>query len=305
MSNPIQRFAKIGVVLATSFPEIQRGDFAVDEAAALIATDTYFTALELGSVPEPLRDRVRSICRSSNLSIAFTGGPTLFARGLSLSDSDPTARKSAIDAMKRCIDEAIFFGAEQFTVVSGPDQAPEHRSIGVDSLLDSLLQLCAYSAENGGPPIDLETFDREVERRRLIGPTSVAVDLANRVREAHPSFGILLDISHLPLLDESLEGAISLAKNVLVHMHLGNCVKRDRRHPAFGDSHPRLGVPWGENGLPELVATLRELLRSGFLGSGRKPLISFEVKPQVDESPLMVIASSKRSLDTAWWTVAQ
>jgi sugar phosphate isomerase/epimerase len=304
VNEPIQSHARIGVVLGTSFPSISSRPSAVEEAATLVASDPYFTAVELGSIPDTsLRDRVLAICRSSHLSISFAGGPTIFSRNLSLNDRDPRARHEAIVAMKACIDEAQYLDSERFTVVSGLDCGPEYREKEIDLLVESLLELCAYTAASEGPPIDLETFDRDVERRRLVGPTSSAVGIARRVKSQYPSFGILLDISHVPLLDESLQGAIELAKEVLVHVHLGNCVKRDPSHPAFGDSHPPFGVPWGENGIPELALTLEALLKCGFLRRGRQEFVSFEVKPPAGESPLLVIAGSKRCLESAWWTM--
>ncbi|MDQ3399329.1 MAG: hypothetical protein M3511_16495, partial [Deinococcota bacterium] len=69
---------------------------------------------------------------------------------------------------------------------------------------------------------------------------------------------------------------------------------------AYGDQHPRFGLPGGENGTPEVVAFVEKLFDIGFLGKGRRPFLGFEVKPLPGESSGLVIANAKRVFAEAW-----
>jgi len=150
-------------------------------------------------------------------------------------------------------------------------------------------------------PVVLETFDRvPFGKNCLAGPTAEAVTLAQHLREKHPSFGLMIDLSHLPLLGETPQASLTAAKDVLVHVHIGNCVLRDPAHPAYGDNHPRFGCEGGENGASELAEFLRTLLDIGYLDPAHRRGVSFEVKPMPGESSSVVIANAKRTLAAAW-----
>jgi sugar phosphate isomerase/epimerase len=126
--------------------------------------------------------------------------------------------------------------------------------------------------------------------------------VAAAVKEDFPDFGLMYDLSHQPLLDEEALPALTLLKDHLVHVHVGNCVK-DPAHPAYGDQHPRFGLPGGENDVPELVDFLRALFEIGYLKGaveGPLPIVGFEVKPLPGEASETVIASAKRVWREAW-----
>jgi hypothetical protein len=90
------------------------------------------------------------------------------------------------------------------------------------------------------------------------------------------------------------------------HLHIGNCILKDRNHPAYGDHHPRFGVKGGENDVDQLREFFATLFEEGFLKNdpaakaGEKPLISFEVKPMAGEDPALVLANSKRVFKRPW-----
>lgn len=104
--------------------------------------------------------------------------------------------------------------------------------------------------------ITLETFDRTLDKKALIGPAGEAAALSERIKGDFPDFGLLYDMGHVPLLDETPLPALMNVKDHLVHSHVGNCVKVPSR-PAYGDPHPRFGFPGGENDAPQLVEFLQ------------------------------------------------
>jgi len=287
------------------WPATMRGEGPVVQSIERVAADTEFEAIEVTRIADDAtRLRVRDILETARVTVAFAAQPILLAGKLDLNAADDSARSRAIEAVQEAIDQAYSLSAVACAVVSGPDPGPLHRERATDRLVESLKWLCDYAAQKGEMPIVLETFDRVAFGKNcLIGPSGEAADVARRVREHFPSFGLLLDLSHLPLQGETPRHAIGAVRDFLVHAHMGNCILRDAGHEAYGDNHPRFGIPAGENDIPELADFLRELLAAGFLNQTRRPILSFEVKPLAGESVEALLAGSKRTLAAAWASV--
>jgi sugar phosphate isomerase/epimerase len=71
-----------------------------------------------------------------------------------------------------------------------------------------------------------------VDKRALIGPAESALAIARAVRRDCPNFGLMVDLSHIPLLGESPKEALVPVREHLMHIHIGNAAFRDRSHPA-------------------------------------------------------------------------
>jgi sugar phosphate isomerase/epimerase len=119
------------------------------------------------------------------------------------------------------------------------------------------------------------------------------------VKQEYDNFGIMLDLSHLPLLKEGSEQAIRDVGPHLVHAHIGSCVC-DESHPNYGDTHPPFSVPGSVNSVRDVVAYLRALWDSGFFKRNDRPIVSFEVSPREGENPDVVLAGAKRVFREAW-----
>ncbi|MFP4057284.1 MAG: sugar phosphate isomerase/epimerase family protein [Candidatus Brocadiia bacterium] len=305
MDEPVASYAKVGAVHPMLWPATMKGGGPIRKTIERLAADTDFDAVEVTTIADPeTRRQVRDTLHAARMTVAFAAQPILLGRTLDLNAPDDAARAEAVEAVKEGIDQAYSLDAVACAVLSGPDPGPADREQATDLLVDSLKWLCDYSAQKGPMPIVLETFDRlHFGKNCLIGPSAEAAEVARRVRQDFPSFGLMLDLSHLPLLGESAEQAIDATREFLVHAHIGNCVMHDSEHEAFGDNHPRFGVPGGENDVPQLTAFLRKLLHSGYLDPVRRPIVSFEVKPLLGESVEALIAGSKRTLAEAWAAV--
>ena len=305
MEEPLARYARIGIIHFMLWPQTMKGTGPIAETVERLVADTDFDAIEVTQIADPdERSRVRGLLEVARVTCAFGAQPILLGGQHDLNALDEAKRAAAIDAVKRGIDQAHDLGAVGCGVLSGPDPGLPFRDQGVEALVDSLKWLCDYAAHQDGMPIALETFDRKpFGKNALIGPSDEAADVARRVRAHFPSFGLLLDLSHLPLLGETPRQALADVREFLVNAHMGNCVMRHPDHEAYGDNHPPFGIPEGENDTFELAEYLRELLDCGFLDKGRRPLLSFEVKPLAGESVEAVIAGSKRTLAAAWAAV--
>ncbi|CAN5444435.1 TIM barrel protein [soil metagenome] len=301
MNQHYQRYFKLGIVHFMAFPQTMRGEGPVLETIQTIAADPDFQAIEITWIKDDVtREKATALLASSGLDVYYGGQPRLLSQKLSLCDLNTEQRRTAIADIKQGIDEAVTMKALGLAVLSGKDCAETDRPAATTKLVESLQELADYAGERG-LQLTIETFDRAgYAKNCLIGPTVEASQLADRV--ARKNFGLMLDLSHMPLLDETPEKMLSAGKAHLRHIHIGNCVKRISGHPAYGDEHPRFGIPEGENGVPELKAFLRELFRIGYLSANKlkPPVVSFEVKPMAGEASDVVIAHSKRVLRQAW-----
>jgi sugar phosphate isomerase/epimerase len=205
------------------------------------------------------------------------------------------------------VDDAYLLGAELHLITGGPDTAPADRESAVGYLVESMVTLSEYASSQATDRplvLSLEPTDRSVHRYGLIGPTVEAVELVREVRRQGGAVWLTLDQSHLAQLGEVVEDSIAVAKGYHVHMHLANCLLSDPDSPIYGDEHPRFGVEGGEHDLPDVTALFEALWRHGFFQKpipyGDRPIVSVEVKPQDHEDAEIILANTKRVVESAW-----
>jgi len=295
----------LGLVHPAAFPDALRDPKSVLGTVRKIAEDPLFGAIEITWMRDSeLRDEVAFLLNTAGMDVVYLAGLPMQLERLDLGSLHEESRCMAVAALKPLIDEACLLGARLFLVGSGPDPGPAHRSAAKAQLVRSLGQLCAYAEDAADTPltITLENFDRSVDKRFLVGPTREAVEIARLVRKEHLNFGLTIDESHLCQLQEDAAQELPGAIDVVVHVHLANCVL-DESLPGYGDQHPRFGIPGSEVGAEEMTAFLRALERAGYFRKpvpSRLPIVSLEVKPQDGEEPLVVVANAKRTFMQAW-----
>ncbi len=302
MNADLHNYMTVGIVHFIAFPETMRGEGPIVETLARIAEDPYFGAVEVTTMrDEGVRAEAARLLKTSKLVVGYGAQAVQLSHKLDLNSLDERRRQEAIERLKACIDEAAELGATRLAVLSGPDPGDANRPVAIQALVDSLKELCAYAARKGGMGITLETFDRDIDKKALVGPNALAVEISRQVRREYPNFGLMIDLSHLPLQRETPREALTIARDDLVHAHIGNCVLKDKSHPLYGDLHPRFGIEGGENDVPEVTEFLRVLLEIGYIGEGKRNIVAFEVRPHFGESSLAVIANAKRTLNEAWF----
>ncbi len=301
MQESMYKFMKVGLIHFMAYPQVLKGEGPILETLQKIVEDDFFTAVEISWIKDrEIRDKAKKLLKTSHLTVAYGAQPRLLVNQLDLNSLDEGERKKAVAEVKAGVDEAYEMGAKGLAFLSGKDPGEERRGQARKLLLSSIKEICDYAKSQGNLGITLEIFDREIDKRCLIGPANEARLVAEEIRKEFDNFGLMVDLSHLPLLNETPTQSIMPIKDYLVHAHMGNCVLRDKKHPAYGDQHPRFGIEGGENDVEELVAYLRVLLDVGFLNIKNPPIVSFEVKPLADESSEVVIANAKRVLREAW-----
>jgi sugar phosphate isomerase/epimerase len=310
MTQHWEAIMSVGIIHFMVFPDCMKGSGPIIETLERIAADDFFSAVEITRILDSeTRDKAKAVLASAHADVAYGAQPVLLMNQLNLCSPDAGERGKAVEEMKLCIAEAYEMGACGMAVLSGRDPGEAHREMAMAALADSLVELCRHGKETARDyelQIVLETFDQAVDKKCLVGPTRDAVKLADRVRQEVDNFGLMVDLSHLPLLGETPEECVSACIGYLVHAHAGNCILKDTSHPTYGDNHPRFGVPGGENDVEELAEFLSALLKAGYFGkrvASSRPILSFEVKPMAGESSEAVIANTKRVMRQAWGMV--
>ena len=300
MNESMYKYMKVGLIHFMAYPSTIKGEGPIVETVKKIAADDYFNAIELSWIKDvDARKQVKKLLDTSHMTVGYGAQPRLLTTGLNINDLDEAGRQKAVATLKEGIDEAYELGAKGFAFLSGHyEEATKEEAF--QALVTSTKALCAHAKAKGSLKVILEIFDYDIDKKSLIGPAALAKRFVEEVCKEYDNFGLMVDLSHLPLLRETAEQAILPVKDYLVHAHIGNAVVKNADCEAYGDAHPRFGFPNGANDVPELVEFLKVLMDIGFLNTDNPPVVSFEVKPWADEDPEVVIANAKRTLNEAW-----
>jgi sugar phosphate isomerase/epimerase len=300
MNQPISKFMKVGLIHFMAYPSTIRGEGPILETVRKIAVDDYFAAIEITTIKDKeVRAKVKQMLETSGMRIAYGGQPRLLTTGMNINDLNEEGRQKALDNLKEGIDEAYEMGAQGFAFLSGK-YTDDKKEEAYQALVKSTKELCAYVASKGKMRISLEVFDYDIAKKSLIGPASLALRFAEEIRTEYDNFGLMVDLSHIPMIHETIEESVLPVKDFIIHAHIGNCVIKSADLPAYGDEHPRFGFPNGENDVEQVTRYLQVLMEIGFLNEKNPPIVSFEVKPFGDEDPDIVVANAKRVLNEAW-----
>lgn len=300
MNESMYKYMKVGLIHFMAYPSTMKGEGPILETVRKIVLDDYFNAIEITWINnKEIRSQVKEMLDASHMSVAYGGQPRLLTSGLNINDLDKGQREKAVATLKEGIDEAYEMGAAGMAFLSGKYDE-QRKEEAFNALVESTEELCAYSKSLGNLKLIHEIFDYDIDKKSLIGPAGLALRYAERVTRNYDNFGLMVDLSHLPLIHETAEEAIIPIKDYLVHAHMGNCVVRRTELPGYGDSHPRFGFPGSENDVDELAEYLKVLMQVGFLNQKNPPIVSFEVKPFGNEDGDIVIANAKRTLNMAW-----
>ena len=300
MNEPMRKYMRVGLIHFMAYPETMTGEGPILETLKKVAVDEYFDAVTVSWIKDgTIRKRAAEMLHTAQMQVVYGAHPALLTQGLNPNDLDEEKRHRAIEALKLGIDEAYEIGAKSLVFLSGRF-TPERREDALEKLVASTCELCRYAGKSGNLQILLEVFDHDVDKKSLIGPAPLAREYAEAVGREADNFGLVVDLSHTPIIGETPKEAILPVRQSLAAVDIGNCLLSDRSSPRFGDHHPWFGFPGSENGVEQLTEFLRVLLETDFLDPEDPPIVSFEVKPMEEDDPDIVLANAKRTLDRAW-----
>jgi len=170
---------------------------------------------------------------------------------------DPQKLKYSLAFYKDELDRAIAVNATKVITNSGPND-PENREKAICALVEFYVEICNYVPDK--MLIMIEPTDWDVDKCKLIGSSKDAAELAGRIHAAGcKNFSSMVDMGHLPLMHETIEQGMKESGGHIGHIHMGNCILKDKSHPMFGDKH----IGWGIEGSEYDVNDVAELLSTG------------------------------------------
>lgn len=293
VNHSIHRYFQVGILQWMSFPKSDPLD-----SLNIIAADDFFDAVEIRGYDTPAqREQARELLRQSHMHISYATMPRQLSEGLNVNAVDEAERRKAESALLEAVDEAASLGAKGIAFMAGKWN-PSERDAALQQLLKTTHAVCDYAAKKQ-MTVELEVFDYDVDKSVLMGPAPLVAAFAGEVRKQHANFGILVDLSHIPLTHETSESVIHTLRPYISHFHIGNAVTQPGCD-AYGDKHPRFGYPNSANDVPELLAFFRVLQREGFFRPDSPYVLSIEVTPRPWEDEAVVLAGTKRTIRRAW-----
>ena len=300
MEKSMRRYMRVGTILHVSYKQLGSGEGPILECLKKIVTDPYFEVVEVAHMKDAeVRKAAADMIARGHMISSYGGQGRMLGAGLNINDLNEEGRQKALASLKEGIDEAYEMGVEDFAFLAGRYEE-ETKEESFQALLKSTRELCEYAKSKGDMPVLCEVFDYDIAKKSLIGPVDMVKRYAETICAEYDNFGLMVDLSHIPMLHETIEESLLPVQQYIRHAHMGNTVIRSPECPAYGDEHPRFGFPNSENDVEELAAYLRLLLKIGFLNEKKRPIVSFEIKPFGEEDPEVCLANAKRTLDLAW-----
>jgi sugar phosphate isomerase/epimerase len=227
--------------------------------------------------------------------------PLMMAPDRNPHSPDPDVRSSTLKEVITHLLRARKIGARKAVIASGinPDGTLVEEQTAY--FVDYVLALC-----QAVPDMDIliEPFDQSIGKNLLIGPTREAAAVIRKVHErGQGNAGLLIDMGHIPLMEETFTDALREAKPYVRHIHLGSCVMSNPANPLYGDMHPPWGYVDGSNDLPELIEFLKQLFAIGYLGGKAKPTVTLEMRPYPGLTERQSVDVFLSKLDEAWRTL--
>ena len=300
MDQSIHKFFKVGIVAFMAFPGMSYGeDPDTLHLLKKIAQDDYFDAIELTWIKDAAtRRKAADMLKIAHMAVCYGAQPRLLTTKMNANHLDEGERKKAECTLMQAIDEAEELGAPGISFLSGKWE-PATREESYSQLLKTTRNLCDY-AKTKDMTVELEVFDFDIAKASVIGPAPLAARFSADMRTSHNNFGLLVDLSHIPMCYETSEFVLRILRPYITHLHIGNTVCHDPQTEGYGDEHQRFGFPNSANDTAELLEFLRVLKQEDFFNTRDPYVLSFEVKPWKDEDPDLVIANAKRVLNRAW-----
>lgn len=295
MKDPIQKYFHVGTIQWMTHPA---RCYSLLDSVKIICKDEYFSAYEITHVAdEEEREKVKRMLEQSHMKICYGAQPRLLGPKLNPNDMDEEKRKEAEKVLLDSVDDAADMGAGGIAFLAGK-WAEETKEEQYQQLLKTTRAVCRYAAEKN-MMVELEVFDYDVDKAALIGPAPLAARFAADMRTTCPNFGLLIDLSHIPITYEDTESVIRTCRPYITHLHLGNAVAQKGKE-GYGDLHQRFGYPNSANDVLELLEYFRVLKQEGFFRKENPYVLSMEVTPTAEEDADIILANTKRVINRAW-----
>lgn len=230
--------------------------------------------------PWEIQEGTLKAIRDSGKTIYYNMGNRSGQRSLAPASMDDEHRHYSLNVYLDELKRAKMCNAQKIITNSGPNDL-EHREKCKDYLVEFYIELCKQA---GSITVIIEPTDWDTSKRKLIGSSTEAVEICQRVRDAgYGNIGSMIDMCHVPLMHETISKAVVDTGKYLEHIHLGNCVV-DKASPYYGDKHPGLGIEGGIFGVSDIAGLFGLGLSMGYFSRQSRGSVSIEMRPLPGQS---------------------
>jgi DhnA family fructose-bisphosphate aldolase class Ia/sugar phosphate isomerase/epimerase len=278
-----------------------------------VLEDDAFELVELTSLKSrKLQRQVAEAIKGSKKRVAFHCEPVQWVNEENLIDPADLScphevdRRRAVDRIRRLLDEAALYGANQVFVASGRNPASgqpydaqsdgiqQHAMHALTASLRTLTQEAKSRKMNlAVSACDAGSTEPGLYRHAMIGPAIRARSLMETLRgEGLSNLGLAVDLGRLVLNGEGPAVIGGLAP-YLQWVHVSNCV------PGRGDVHPRFGAANSQVGPVELAQWMQGLAEIGYEGP-----LAVAVQPADSDVPDKIVRVALSMLNEAADSIA-
>ena len=295
-------FVKPGISATMLYPGAFSDETRHLEAVKAACALPDYEILDLSLLFDPdIRAQEMDLLRHSGKQV-YLNAPTVLQQdgGYNPCSDDPETRQRALALMLDHIRYAGELEAPVMVYTANVDRGEAQRPVLLDRFFDFVCQ-CDKEAQNQGVVLALEPIERHRFKKLFLGPTEECCAFTERLRAAGcRQAGIMVDITHLPLMEEDVPSALTRCMELgMCHIHLGSAVL-EPSSPFYGHTHPPMGIEHGLFDTKELAEQLQCMIRCGYIASGKRAAMSFEVQPLPGSTPEETAAVQYEKLKEAF-----
>ena len=237
--------------------------------------------------------------RASGKTVVYNSPLLYQIEGCDPNSTDPETVTATREVAQRHLDAAEACGADKINIASGQMPTADNLEDAWDGWI-AFLTWFGKEAEEHDLRVVIEPFDSSIGKNLLIGPTADAVRSVEEVRNLGvESVGLMVDMGHLPIMNESFSHALAFSRPYLWHIHLGSAVIKDPTHPMYGDCHPPIELPGGEHDVHDLARFLAELDHVGYFAEPDVTM-TIEMQPYPGKTPRESALKAVELVKEAW-----
>ena len=291
-----------GLMISNTEPESRKVQGRTLEVLEQAMELDFFGAYQTVEVPYPdERQRIAQAAKARNLSMTYCLTRVLNDNKLDLSALDEQLRRRSVQELIPHFDNAVQQASNAVHIISGPGETDPHkRSEQLRQFEKSWLELCE-AAEKKGLKVIVEPLDTQVHKKKAVGTTGEALEMARNLSANVGNAFLCLDTSHMILNGEDVISSLSAAIDYIDEFHFCNPVlKRD--DSLFGDTHIKLGEP-GELDIQAVGHLMAQCHQVDFFSTSRRPKVFLEVRNRNDSVPDLIRYCRQTLLDA--WAIAR
>ncbi|MHC4154050.1 MAG: sugar phosphate isomerase/epimerase family protein [Planctomycetota bacterium] len=269
--------AKPGLMISNVEPESRKEQGRTLEVLKEAMGLDFFEAYQTVEVPYAAeRLQIAKHAKANNLAMTYCLARVLNENKLDLCSLDEQLRKTSIEKLTGHFEDAVQQGCSVVQVISGPAEAdPNQRLQQLRRFEQSWLELCE-AARKYNLTVIVEPLDTYAHKKKAVGLTSEAVEMARNLAGKVDNAFLCLDTSHMILNGEDVVSSVRTAMDYMDELHICNPVVNSDSE-LFGDRHIKFGAP-GVLDIQAVGSLVAECRRMGFFSVSRRPKLFLEVR---------------------------